>query len=70
MLVLKRKEGESIIIDNNIEIVVEKVENGYAKISINAPKNVKIMRKELLIEVKEENIESIKNLDFIMKKGE
>ena len=65
MLVLKRKDGESILIGDNIEIVVSKVINGCVTLSISAPDNVKIIRKELLAEVKEENMESIKNLNFI-----
>lgn len=70
MLVLKRKDGESILIGDNIEIVVSKVINGCVTLSIDAPDNVKIIRKELLAEIKEENIESTKNLDFIFEREE
>ncbi|MEG2811951.1 MAG: carbon storage regulator, partial [Clostridium sp.] len=63
MLVLKRKIGESLIIGDNIEINVEEIAGGYVKLSINAPKDMKIVRRELLKEIEEENIESIKNLD-------
>ncbi|MEF9951645.1 MAG: carbon storage regulator [Clostridium sp.] len=66
MLVLKRKIGESLIIGDNIEINIEEIAGGYVKLSIEAPKNMKIVRKELLKEIEEENIESIKNLDSIM----
>ncbi|MEG2338570.1 MAG: carbon storage regulator [Clostridium sp.] len=66
MLVLKRKIGESLIIGDNIEINIEEIAGGYVKLSINAPKDMKIVRKELLKEIEEENIESIKNLDSII----
>ena len=55
MLVITRKKGESILIGENIEITVMKVEDGAVKISINAPKEVTILRKELYKAVEEEN---------------
>lgn len=71
MLVLKRKEGESILIGEDIEVIIGDISNGYVKLSIKAPENTKIVRKELLAQIREENLESIKNLEFIIKgKGE
>ena len=55
MLVLARKKEESLIIDGKIEIVVLEVEDGKVKLGINAPKDVKIYRKEILEAVREEN---------------
>ena len=55
MLVITRKKGESILIGEDIEITVMKVEDGGVKISINAPKEVTILRKELYKAVEEEN---------------
>lgn len=55
MLVLARKEEESLIIDGKIEIVVLGIEDGKVKLGINAPKEVKIYRKEVLDEVMKEN---------------
>lgn len=55
MLVLARKKEESLIIDGKIEIVVLEVEDGKVKLGINAPKDVKIYRKEVLEAVREEN---------------
>lgn len=70
MLVLRRKEGESLLIGDDVEIIIGEVSNGYVKISIKAPESTKIIRKELLVEIKDENIESIKNLDSIFKRKE
>ena len=55
MLVLKRKTGESIIIGEDIEIKVVDIGDGRVKIGIEAPKNIEIMRKEVIEQVKEEN---------------
>lgn len=68
MLVLTRKPGESIIINDNIEIYIVETSENSVKIGINAPKNIKILRKEIIIEVKEENQESIKNTDKLLDK--
>lgn len=64
MLVLKRKAGESIIVADNIEIKIIEVEEGRIKIGIDAPKEVSIIRKEVLEETKSENKESVKNSTF------
>ncbi|WP_027633898.1 carbon storage regulator CsrA [Clostridium hydrogeniformans] len=56
MLVLTRKKGESILIGDDIEITLVKVEDGSVKLAINAPKDVQILRKELYTEVEKENI--------------
>jgi carbon storage regulator len=55
MLVITRKKGESILIDNNIEITVVKLDDGSVKLAIEAPKSIPILRKELYKEVQNEN---------------
>jgi carbon storage regulator len=37
------------------------IENGKIQLGIDAPKNIEILRKELLDDVKEENKEAVKN---------
>lgn len=44
MLVLTRSEGESIIISDNIQIVVSAVKSNQVRLLIDAPKNVSIIR--------------------------
>jgi len=61
MLVLSRKLNEKIVIDDQIEITVVGIENGKVQLGIDAPRNIEIMRKELLEDVKEENQEAVKN---------
>lgn len=48
MLVISRKVSESILIGDNIEIIVSEVSGDRAKLCINAPKEVRIVRKELI----------------------
>ena len=47
MLVLTRKNGQSMIIGDTIEVTVLKVRGNIVKIGINGPKNVRVRRKEL-----------------------
>ncbi|MBU6173412.1 MAG: carbon storage regulator [Planctomycetes bacterium] len=47
MLVLSRKEGERIVIGNNITLVVSKVSGNRVTIGIEAPKDIKVVRGEL-----------------------
>lgn len=62
MLVINRKTDESIMIGDNIEIIVSEVENDRVKLCINAPRDVVIMRKELL-EAKKVNVQASQTLD-------
>lgn len=48
MLVLSRKVGESILIGKDIEVKVLSIDaDGRVKIGIDAPREVKVIRKEL-----------------------
>lgn len=58
MLVLARKKDEAIVIGDDIEIIITEITEDKVKIGINAPKQMKIFRKELLEQVKEENLQS------------
>jgi carbon storage regulator len=48
VLVISRKVSESIIIGDNVEIILSEISGDRAKICINAPKEIPIVRKELL----------------------
>lgn len=47
MLILQRKEGESLLIGEEIEISILSVEAGRVRLAIEAPKNISILRSEL-----------------------
>ena len=55
MLVLSRKKDQAIMLGDNIEITIIDILGDQVKMGINAPKNVSIYRKELFIEIQEEN---------------
>lgn len=48
MLIITRKLGEGISIGDNVELVINEIADGKVKIAIEAPKEVKILRKELV----------------------
>lgn len=60
MLVLARKLDESILIGDNIHIKVISIEKGVVKLGIDAPKNLSIVRRELLEDIKDSNIAASK----------
>jgi carbon storage regulator len=47
MLQLTRKQNESIIIGENIKIIVLNDKHGYVKLGIEAPDDVEIWREEI-----------------------
>ena len=55
MLALTRKKGEALMINNNIEITILEVRGDQVKIGIAAPKDVPIYRKEVYLQIQEEN---------------
>lgn len=55
MLILGRREGESILIDGGIRIVVVSCDRGGVRLGIEAPGDVKILRGEIAQQVAQEN---------------
>lgn len=66
MLVLTRKKEQSIIIGDNIEITIVDIQGDQVRLGINAPKNITIFRKEVYMEIQEENRKAaeVKSVDF------
>lgn len=56
MLYLARKEGESIIINNDIELTVVEIRGRTVKLGFKFPPEASILRKELFDKIKEQNI--------------
>lgn len=48
MLILTRRIGESIVIGDDIFLTITGTRNGVVNIGIEAPRSVKIVRKEIL----------------------
>jgi len=64
MLVLARKLNESIVLGDDITLTVISIDKGVVKLGIDAPKNISIMRSELLKDVKDANIAASKEADL------
>jgi len=47
MLVLTRKLGEIIVINNNIEVIILSAKGGCVRVGIEAPKDIPVHRKEI-----------------------
>ena len=47
MLILQRKEGESLLIGDDVEVTVLSVDAGRVRLAIQAPRSVTILRSEL-----------------------
>lgn len=58
MLVLTRKSGQKLIINDNIEIIILETHGDVVKIGIKAPKDVSIYREEVYLEIKKSNLQS------------
>ena len=57
MLVLSRKEGESIVINGNIKIVVTAIQKGKVRLGIETPQDVPIQRQEVYNGLKRDTTE-------------
>jgi len=65
VLVLARKEDESIHIGENIVVKIVAIENGVVKLGIEAPKEISIVRNELIEELKESNRAASQKVDAL-----
>ncbi len=55
MLVLTRRLGESICINDDIKIVIQSIKGHQVRIGISAPKNTLIHREEIYQKIQKEN---------------
>jgi carbon storage regulator len=68
MLILSRKIGEAVVLDEKIIVRVIDISKGVVRIGFDAPNDMLILREELEEEVKNANIEaksSVKNMDAL-----
>ncbi|TGK11647.1 carbon storage regulator [Leptospira fletcheri] len=79
MLVLARRTNESIIIGDDIEIVIVDIKGDQVKIGVKAPKEVSVHRAEVYREIQAENKkaagtkikpEELGKIGNILKKGD
>ncbi|MDY6862389.1 MAG: carbon storage regulator CsrA [Thermodesulfobacteriota bacterium] len=55
MLILTRKLGESVNINDDIKITIKEIKGKQVKLGIDAPKNATIHREEIYLKIQEEN---------------
>ncbi len=67
MLVLTRKLGESIAIDDHIKITVVQIKGKQVRLGIKAPKETKIHREEVYDAIRNTNEESISDTQASLK---
>ncbi len=66
MLALTRKKKESIVIGDQIEITILDIQGDQVKLGIQAPRSIPIHRKEVYLQIQEENkaASQIKEINF------
>lgn len=64
MLALSRKKGEAIVVNNDIELTVLEIKGDQVKIGISAPRSVPVYRKEVYLQIQEENKEAVSGADI------
>lgn len=60
MLVLTRKLGECIAIDDHIKIRVVQIKGKQVRLGIEAPRDTKIHREEVYVSIQDQNKESVR----------
>ena len=68
MLILSRKENESITIGDDIIIKVVSIDKGSVKLGFEAPPEMLILRQELKIAIREENKKSLAHNEDALNK--
>ena len=56
MLVLSRKQNQSLVIGDNIVITILSIDRDQIRLGIEAPREISIMRQELFQAVKEQEL--------------
>ncbi len=65
MLVLTRRAGESIMIDDEIELKVLKIRGSQVHLGIEAPRKASVHRKEVWLRIQEESLHKEASNDSI-----
>ena len=76
MLVITRKNGQKIMINDNIEITIVEAKNGVCTVAIKADKDVKIYHEEIYLQIKlanligkNTNVSAVDSVSNLIKSG-
>lgn len=58
MLILTRKIGESLLIGDNIRVTVLEIRGKQARLGIEAPADIAVLREELIQHINQANLEA------------
>lgn len=62
MLVIARKTGQTLLIGDDIEVTVSAIRGDQVRLAINAPREISVLRKEVVDQVAEGNLAAM-NVD-------
>lgn len=65
MLYIKRKIGESIVINDTITVKVSEIQGKTVKLEFDCPKDNHILRSELYDRIKQENRDAVANPAYL-----
>lgn len=64
MLILTRKTNQSIMIGDEIEVIIVEVRGDQVKLGIKAPRNIPVHRSEVYKEIQEQNKQASSSLSI------
>ena len=66
MLILTRKQGESVAIGDDIQVTVVEIQGKQVKLGVKAPREVSVHRQEIYEKIQQENIRAsqVQDLDL------
>ncbi len=64
MLILTRKQGESVAIGDDIQVTVVEIQGKQVKLGVKAPREVSVHRQEIYEKIQQENIRASQVDDF------
>ena len=66
MLILTRKQGESVAIGDDIQVTVVEIQGKQVKLGVKAPREVAVHRQEIYEKIQQENIRAsqVQDLDL------
>jgi carbon storage regulator len=64
MLILTRKQGESVAIGDDIQVTVVEIQGKQVKLGVKAPREVAVHRQEIYEKIQQENIRASQVDDF------